>query len=105
MLASIGTGTWWSETAWQRGTGDALGREAFLRLLVTELKNQNPLDPVDNREFVAQLAQFSALEQMQGVNQRLDEILGVQQAMREQLAALAAVVAAAGPAAGQGAGA
>ncbi len=96
MLASIGTQTWWSETAWQRGTGDALGREAFLRLLVTELKNQNPLDPVDNREFVAQLAQFSALEQMQGVNRRLDEILGAQQAMSEQLAALAAILAAGG---------
>ena len=40
----------------------ALGKDAFLQLLVTQLKNQNPLDPQDNTAFVAQLAQFSSLE-------------------------------------------
>ena len=39
-----------------------LGKDAFLQLLVTQLKNQNPLEPQDNGEFVAQLAQFSSLE-------------------------------------------
>src|SRR5512147_3235633 len=40
-----------------------LGQNDFLNLLVTQLKNQDPLKPVDNQEFVAQLAQFSQLQQ------------------------------------------
>lgn len=40
-----------------------LGENDFLNLLVTQLKNQDPLKPVDNQEFVAQLAQFSQLQQ------------------------------------------
>ncbi len=41
-----------------------LGRDAFLQLLMTEMQYQDPLNPMDNTEYVAQLAQFSALEQM-----------------------------------------
>jgi flagellar basal-body rod modification protein FlgD len=48
--------------------GQALGKDAFLQLLVTQLKNQNPLDPQDNSEFVAQLAQFSSLEGITTLN-------------------------------------
>ena len=40
---------------------DALGRDAFLKLLTTQLTNQNPLDPMDNEAFVAQLAFSSRL--------------------------------------------
>ena len=39
-----------------------LGRDAFLKLLTTQLTNQSPLDPMDNEAFVAQLAQFSSVE-------------------------------------------
>ncbi len=48
--------------------GDDLDRMAFLNLLVTQLQNQDPLEPMDNTDTIAQLAQFSALEQMQNLN-------------------------------------
>jgi len=53
----------------------ALGKEAFLLLLTTQLKYQDPLAPVGSTEFVTQLAQFSQLEQMTGVNERLDTLV------------------------------
>lgn len=49
-----------------------LGKEDFLRLLIAQLRNQDPLSPMQNEEFVAQLAQFSSLEQMQNVNSNLE---------------------------------
>jgi flagellar basal-body rod modification protein FlgD len=48
-----------------------LDRSAFLKLLVTQLQNQDPLKPMDDTAFIAQLAQFSSLEQMQQVNSAL----------------------------------
>jgi flagellar basal-body rod modification protein FlgD len=46
----------------------------FLQLLVTQLKNQDPTNPVDGTQFVAQLAQFSQLEQMINMNSSLQQI-------------------------------
>ena len=56
--------------------GDKLGADkaTFLRLLVTQLKNQNPLNPSDGAEFVTQLAQFTALEQSTQMTQDIAEI-------------------------------
>ncbi len=54
------------------GADESLGRDAFLRLLVEQLKNQDPLQPKENSAFVAELAQFSSLEQTMGINDRLD---------------------------------
>ena len=48
-----------------------LGREDFLLLLLTQLQHQDPLNPLENHEFVAQMAQFSALEQMQNMNRSM----------------------------------
>ena len=52
--------------------GGEMGKNEFLQLLVTEMKNQDPLNPLDNKEMVAQLAQFSALEQMQNVSKQVE---------------------------------
>lgn len=56
-----------------------LGKASFMQLLVTQLQNQDPLQPTANDEFVAQLAQFSSLEQMEGVNQNLVALAILQQ--------------------------
>ena len=53
-----------------------LGRDAFLQLLVLELQNQDPLEPVKNSEMVAQLAQFSSLEQMEALNGSFESLSG-----------------------------
>jgi flagellar basal-body rod modification protein FlgD len=46
---------------------DGLGRDAFLKLLVTQLQNQDPLEPQADTAFLAQLAQFSSLENLQEI--------------------------------------
>lgn len=56
--------------------GQTLGKDAFLQLLVTQMQHQNPLDPQDNSEFVAQLAQFSSLEGITSLNESVNAISG-----------------------------
>ncbi len=53
------------------GAMSPMGRDQFMHLLITQLQYQDPLSPLSNHEFVAQLAQFSSLEQMQYVNANL----------------------------------
>lgn len=55
-----------------------LDRDAFLKLLTTQLSYQDPMEPMDNTEFVSQMAQFSSLEQMENMNTSMDQFLGMQ---------------------------
>ena len=55
------------------GLPDA-NKATFLKLLVTQIKNQDPLNPADGTQFLTQLAQFSELEQMISVNTNLQQI-------------------------------
>lgn len=57
-----------------------LGKEDFLKLLVAQLSHQDPLKPTDGAEFVAELAQFSNLEQAIGTNETLQQIAAMNQA-------------------------
>ena len=52
--------------------GGEMGKEQFLQLLVTQMKNQDPMAPMDNAQMTAQLAQFSSLEQMQNLNSQFE---------------------------------
>lgn len=70
VLTSLNAGSKNSSSTTETGTS-ALGKDSFLQLLVTQLNNQNPLDPQDNTEFVSQLAQFSSLESMQNLDTTL----------------------------------
>jgi len=65
--------------AQQSGNGagnNELGRGEFMELMLAQLKNQNPLEPQDNGEFIAQLAQFSSLEEMQKLSGTVDDVAG-----------------------------
>ncbi|WP_097461754.1 flagellar hook assembly protein FlgD [Mangrovitalea sediminis] len=59
-----------SSSSGTKGTGSssALGKDQFMNLMLAQLNNQDPLNPTDNTQFLAQLAQFSSLEQMQNLN-------------------------------------
>ncbi|MGM9514293.1 flagellar hook assembly protein FlgD [Roseateles sp. DB2] len=55
-----------------------IGIQDFLKILVAQLGNQDPLKPMDNQEFVTQLAQFTSLQQTQEMNDKLSSLLSAQ---------------------------
>ena len=65
----------YESTEKSEGARDELGKDSFLNLLTTQLKNQNPLKPMDNTKFISQMAQFSSLEQMNNMNSSLSQFI------------------------------
>ncbi len=61
-----------------RSPSQVLGKDQFLQLLVMQLQNQDPLQPVQDEQFLAQMAQFSALEQMNNISSLTALHAGVQ---------------------------
>jgi len=59
-----------------RNVNNDLGKDAFLKLLITQLQHQDPLEPMDDQDFIAQIAQFSSLEQMQNLNNSFSYSMG-----------------------------
>ena len=57
---------------------DALDKNSFLKLLVTQLSKQDPTNPMNDREFISQMAQFSSLEQMNNVANSMNKLRGTQ---------------------------
>jgi|SRR5690554_4280085 len=82
MLYSTNTvrssSTDYSSVQVERKDGNNLDKDAFFKLLITQLKYQDPLTPMENTEFVAQMAQFSSLEQMANMNANLSQFLRIQ---------------------------
>lgn len=62
----------------QVSTGQsALGKDDFLKILITQLQNQDPQNPMEDKEFISQMATFSSLEQMTNINKTLDKIVNI----------------------------
>lgn len=78
IAAATGAGTEDTTGTAKTTSNELLGQDAFLRLLITQLQNQNPLEPMQDTDFIAQMAQFSALEQMSEVKAEI-------QGLREDL--------------------
>lgn len=65
------------------GVQSGMGQDAFLKMFMAQMTNQNPLDPMDNTEFTAQLAQFSSLEQLTAMNEKMNGLASLQTAFQE----------------------
>ncbi len=59
--------------------GQTLGKDDFLKLLITQMRNQDPLSPMDQNQFLAQTAQFTSLEDLQNINQSLADMKSLTQ--------------------------
>ncbi|MEE8591686.1 MAG: flagellar hook assembly protein FlgD [Spirochaetia bacterium] len=59
------------------GRGQTLGKDDFLMILLTQLTHQDPTSPLEDKEFVAQMAQFSTLEQLKNMSAELAKVFGV----------------------------
>lgn len=75
MTTVDGVGPTTFKTQHSPATAQAVDYQAFLRLLVTQMKNQDPTAPMDSTDYVAQLATFSQVEQSVQINSKLDQIL------------------------------
>lgn len=77
MIGGVENVSSYEAHAAQEGMPDVsseLGQDSFLKLLVAQMQHQDPLNPQGNEEFIAQLAQFTSLEQLMGVNTALGDL-------------------------------
>lgn len=67
-----------SDTASANKTSKEFDKNTFLQILTAQLRNQDPMNAKDNTEYIAQMAQFSSLEQMQNLNSTMEQLLSSQ---------------------------
>lgn len=80
-VATVGTTSTTSSTSSTSST--TLGKDDFLKLLCTEMENQNPLDPMSGSEYAAELAQFSEVEQLENIDSDLTSSLSTQESLTQ----------------------
>lgn len=72
MVTGVDSSTSTNSATYSTTSSSDLDKDAFLSLMIAQLQNQDPLDPLDGTDYSAQLAQFSSLEQMQNINDTLN---------------------------------
>jgi flagellar basal-body rod modification protein FlgD len=82
MADAVSTSNVWPNYSSQNRVGSSgstpgsLGKDEFLKILVAQIRSQNPLEPMGDTEFIAQMAQFSALEQMMNIADAMNRLSG-----------------------------
>lgn len=79
VTATSGYTTRYEDTVNRSAGGDNLGKDDFLKLLVAQLTQQDPTNPMKDTEFVAQLATYSGLEQQININKNLETLISINQ--------------------------
>ena len=67
-----------SKTSSALGAAAGMGKDDFMQLLIAQLKNQDPMKPMEDKEFITQLAQFSSLEAAEKMTKQMEELTGSQ---------------------------
>jgi flagellar basal-body rod modification protein FlgD len=78
-LATIDPTLYLKNQSTTRTPSNDLGKEEFLKILMTQLQNQDPTNPMEDREFISQMAQFSSLEQMMNMSNAISSLVMNQQ--------------------------
>lgn len=80
MANTIDPNLLYSNIQSKRKTGqDILGKDDFLKILMVQLQNQDPLNPMQDKDFIAQMATFSSLEQMTNMNKSMENLVAMEQ--------------------------
>nr|WP_309099352.1 flagellar hook assembly protein FlgD [Fredinandcohnia onubensis] len=76
VTTKIDSSLYLSNLKQERKTGnDVLGKDDFLKILMTQLQNQDPMNPMEDKDFIAQMATFTSLEQMTNMNSTLEKFV------------------------------
>jgi len=76
--SSLYLSSFYAQQSQNTNSNDYLGKDAFLKILMTQLQNQDPLNPMEDKDFIAQMAQFSTLEQMTNMASSFEELASSQ---------------------------
>ncbi|WP_018932669.1 flagellar hook assembly protein FlgD [Gracilibacillus lacisalsi] len=74
-MTSIDPSYYLSNQNQSREVNNSLGKDEFLKILMTQLKNQDPLNPMEDKEFISQMTTFSSLEQMMNMSNSIDTLV------------------------------
>lgn len=77
-MSAIDPSYYLSNQSQTREINTSLGKDEFLKILMTQLQNQDPLNPMDDKEFISQMATFSSLEQMMNMSNSIEQLVANQ---------------------------